>query len=433
MVGFADVAAAARRMRGLLHRTPLLESLALNNMVGGRVLVKAECLQRTGTFKVRGATNRILTLAPDAKRRGVVAFSSGNFGQGLAAAAARLGVPATIVMPEDSPRNKVDRARSYGAEVALSPVVPAENREVTAARMAEELSAERGLELLHPFEDREVIAGQGTVGLELAEQCGEVGAALDAFVVQTGGGGLTAGCCLALAELMPGVPRYAVEPEAYDDHAQSLSRGERVTLQGNPPSICDALQAAAPGMHTFPITSRLLAGVKTVSDAEVRHAMRVAYETLQVALEPSGAVALAAVLFGHVDAVGRTVGVVASGGNLDVVKLARVLGCPAHGGDPSQPSVPPPFDWTGLTLQRIELARPFLAVSARASGATLGCGYLNLEAAERNGEPAATVTGAATYAAMLDAEVQAANAAARNLGVAVGMPGRAALELFKGA
>jgi cysteine synthase len=201
-------------------------------------------------------------------------------------------------MPGDAPVNKQVRCRSYGARVVLSDVVEGENREVTAARLAESLSREHGFTLLHPFEDHDVIAGQGTVAVELAEQAtADLGVThVDAFFVCAGGGGLAAGCCLALEESMPECKRYAVEPEAYDDHARSFAAGERLSVTGNPYSICDALQAASPGANTFPITSRLLTGVLTVSDDEVRHAMRVAFECLQLVLEPSGAVPLAAVL-----------------------------------------------------------------------------------------------------------------------------------------
>jgi cysteine synthase len=201
-------------------------------------------------------------------------------------------------MPGDAPVNKQVRCRSYGARVVLSDVVENENREVTAARLAESLSREHGFTLLHPFEDHDVIAGQGTVAVELAEQAtADLGVThVDAFFVCAGGGGLAAGCCLALEESMPECKRYAVEPEAYDDHARSFAAGERLSVTGNPYSICDALQAASPGANTFPITSRLLTGVLTVSDDEVRHAMRVAFECLQLVLEPSGAVPLAAVL-----------------------------------------------------------------------------------------------------------------------------------------
>lgn len=184
--------------------------------------------------------------------------------QGLAAAAASCGVKATIVMPGDAPVNKQARARSYGASVVLSDVVAGENREVTAARLAETLARERGLALLHPFEDKDVIAGQGTVAVELAEQAkSELGVPhVDAFFVCVGGGGLAAGCCLALEERLPECKRYAVEPAAYDDHARSFVAGKRLSVSGNPSSICDALQAASPGVNTFPITSRLLTDVR---------------------------------------------------------------------------------------------------------------------------------------------------------------------------
>ena len=260
--------------------------------------MKAECLQKTGTFKIRGALNRVLCLSAAEQAAGVVAFSSGNFGQGLAAAASSAGVSCTIVMPGDAPLNKQARARSYGATVVKSEIIDGENREITAARLAAQIAKAEGRTLLHPFEDYEVIAGQGTTALELVQHCAANSIpTLDSFLVGHGGGGLTAGCCLALDKLMPACSLYAVEPEAYDDLARShaASPQQRLEVKGNPVSICDALQAAAPGENTFPITSKLLTGVLTVSDEEVRYAMRVAFEMLQLVLEPSGAISLAAV------------------------------------------------------------------------------------------------------------------------------------------
>jgi len=286
---FADVAAAAVRLTAThaIHRTPLLESVALNLLTGGRILVKAEALQIAGSFKIRGALNRVLCLSPAERERGVVAFSSGNFGQGLAAACMFEQVKCTIVMPEDAPVSKEERARSYGADVVRADIVEGINREVTAAELAASISADTGATLLHPFEDFHVMAGQGTCAMEIVEQCAEreIGA-IDTLLVPTGGGGLSAGCCLAMAELSPSTAVFAVEPEGYDDHVQSLSAGERTALTSSPESLMDSLQAVAPGEHTFPVTSKLLSGAIAVDDAEVTNAMAVAFETLQLVLEP---------------------------------------------------------------------------------------------------------------------------------------------------
>jgi threonine dehydratase len=342
-VRVSDVEAAARRQDGRIVRTPLLESLALNNMTAARILVKAECLQTAGSFKIRGALNRLLCLRPEQRERGVVAFSSGNFGQGLAAASGMLGVGCTIVMPGDAPVNKQERARSYGATVELSEVIDGVNREITAAELAKQLASERGLTLLHPFEDAEVIAGQGTCALEICEQCAEksLPTSLDALLIPAGGGGLSAGCCLAMESRMPQAEVFIVEPDGYDDHVRSLNsegRTSRLSVEGAPPTLCDSLQAVAPGENTWPINRRLVSGGISVNDDEVRAAMIVAFETLQIVLEPGGATGLAAVLSGKVPGgvAGRTIGVVASGGNLNLAKFAKVLGCAAFGGGGAQ-------------------------------------------------------------------------------------------------
>jgi threonine dehydratase len=315
-VRFADVAGAAERLRGVAATTPLLESDALNELAGGRLLIKAECLQRTGSFKFRGAYNTILTLRPAA----VVAFSSGNHAQGVALAARLLGIPATIVMPADAPRTKLEGTRALGAEVVTYDRT-GEDREA----IGREIAARTGAAVVRPFDDPRIIAGQGTVGLELAEQAAARGAALDAVTVCCGGGGLVAGCALALTHLVPGVAVHPVEPAAFDDTARSLAAGKRL---GNPPdarSFCDALLSPMPGELTFAVNSRLLAGGLAVTDAEVAHAMRLAFRHLKLVIEPGGAVALAAALTGKLPARGRTVGVVVSGGNVDAELFAEVL------------------------------------------------------------------------------------------------------------
>lgn len=324
---FSDVTAAAARLAGThsLHRTPLLESVALNLLTGARILVKAEALQIAGSFKIRGAMNRILCLSPEERAKGVVAFSSGNFGQGLAAACMFENVKCTIVMPGDAPVPKEERAKSYGATVVRSEIIEGVNREVTAAALAQSISTNEGATLLHPFEDFHVMAGQGTCALEIIEQCEDrqIGT-IDALLIPTGGGGLAAGCCIAMAELSPDTEVFAVEPEGYDDHSQSLATGAITPLEASPASLCDSLQAVAPGEHTFPINQALLAGGLVVNDTEVSHAMAVAFEMLQLVLEPGGAAGLAAVLSGKIDLKGKTIVVIGSGGNVDLEKFGKI-------------------------------------------------------------------------------------------------------------
>ena len=315
-VRFADVAAAAERLRGLAVETPLLESEALNELAGGRLLVKAEPLQRTGSFKFRGAYNAISVLRPAA----VVAFSSGNHAQGVALAARLLGIPATIVMPADAPRAKLDGTRALGAAVVTYDRAT-EDREAIGA----ELASRSGAVLVRPYDDPLIMAGQGTVGLELGEQATRRGAALDAALVCCGGGGLVAGCAVALARVAPGAAVYAVEPQGFDDTTRSLAAGERVANAPGGRSMCDALLAATPGELTFAVNRRLLAGGLAVTDEEVGEAMRLAFRHLKLAVEPGGTVALAAALAGKLPTRGRTIGVVLSGGNVDAALFADVL------------------------------------------------------------------------------------------------------------
>jgi threonine dehydratase len=313
---FADVEAAAARLRGVVRRTPLLESDVLNELAGGRLLLKAECLQRTGAFKLRGAYNAISQLAG----RAVVAYSSGNHAQGVAAAARLLGVPATIVMPADAPTIKIESTRALGAEVRLYDRFREVREEIGA-----EIAARTGAALVRPYDDPQVIAGQGTAGLEIAEQALELGPRPDAALICCGGGGLTAGCALALAERLPGIEIRTAEPEGFDDTDRSLAAGERLANAPGSASICDALLAPMPGELTFEINRRLLAGGIAVSDAEVRRAMALAFLHLKLVLEPGGAVALAAALSGRFDAKGRIVAVMLSGGNVDPALFADVL------------------------------------------------------------------------------------------------------------
>jgi threonine dehydratase len=313
-----DVRDAAVRLRDVAVRTPLLESEALNALAGGRLLLKAEPLQRTGSFKIRGAYNTISRLGG----RPVVAYSSGNHAQGVAAAARLLGVPATIVMPADAPRIKLDNTRAYGAEV----VTYERDREVRE-EIGERIAAETGAALVRPYDDPNIVAGQGTVGLEIAEQAEEEfgGARPDAALVPCGGGGLVAGCATALAARLPGIEVYAVEPDSFDDTARSLAAGARQRVAPDARSTCDALLVPTPGELTFAVNRHLLRGGLTVGDDEALRAMALAFLHLKVVVEPGGAVALAAALGGRLDCRGRTVAVVLSGGNVDPALFARAL------------------------------------------------------------------------------------------------------------
>ena len=311
---------AAERLEGKAVRTPLLESPPLNAALGGRLLVKAEVLQRTGSFKFRGAFNRLSQIPPEARAQGVVAFSSGNHAQGVAAAAQLLGMPAIIGMPADAPRIKVANTRGYGAEVVFYERAT-EDREAIAAKII----AARGATLVKPFDDAEIIAGQGTSGLELAEQAAARGLALDAVVVPCSGGGLASGVALAFEALSPGTAIHTAEPEGFDDTARSLAAGTRVKNARGGKSVCDALLAEQPGEITFALMAPRIASGIAVTDAEVAHAMAVAFSHFKLVVEPGGAAALAAALAGKVPVRERTVAVLCSGGNVDATLFRRLI------------------------------------------------------------------------------------------------------------
>ena len=314
---FSGVLDAARQIAGVAVRTPLIESPALNDRLGGRVLIKAETLQVAGAFKFRGAWNRISRLTDEEKARGVVAYSSGNHAQAVAAAARRMGTPAIIVMPADSPRVKVEGVIAFGGEVR-SYDRWTESREA----IGEEIARTRGSVLVRPFDDPFIIEGQGTTGLEILEQAD---APIDQLLCGASGGGLIAGINLAFAARSPDTRVFAVEPAAYDDTRRSLEAGERVSFPpGAAPSICDALMSDRPGELTFPINRRL-AGVLTVTDAEVAEAVRYSFRTLKLVVEPGGAVSLAALLAGKVEVAGRTTAIVPSGGNIDPALFAAII------------------------------------------------------------------------------------------------------------
>ncbi len=307
-----DVEDAAERISEWLISTPVLEHDVLNRRASCRVLVKTESLQHTGTFKIRGAMNRLLLLSHDERAAGVVAFSSGNHAQGVAMAAQWLGVPATIVMPEDAPKIKQLNTRMLGAEVVLYDRAR-EDREQIAA----DIAAKRGAALAPAFDHPDVIAGQGTVGLELAEFALRRRLDLEGMFVPCGGGGLIAGAGLAIKSAFPDCELIAVEPEAYDDTQRSLDAGRRQVVIGHPRTSCDALMAPTPGAITFAINREQLSGALTVTDAQAAHAMAFASRYLKLVLEPSGAVALAAVLSGAAEKY-DCVGIVLTGGNVDL-------------------------------------------------------------------------------------------------------------------
>jgi threo-3-hydroxy-L-aspartate ammonia-lyase len=313
MLSLDDVRDAAARLDGVAHRTPVLRSRTLDAMVGTEVHLKAECFQRGGAFKFRGAYSLISTLDAAERAVGVVAFSSGNHAQAVALASQLLGVRAAIVMPEDAPALKLSATRGYGAEVVLYDRY-ADDR----AAIARDLASERGAVLVPPFDHPLVMAGQGTAALELLDEVGR----LDALLAPVGGGGLVAGCATAAAALDPGIRVIGVEPEAGDDTRRSLAAGHRVEIPV-PRTIADGQQITAPGALTFPIVQRLVSEVVLVSDGELLDAMRFAFDRLKIVLEPSGACGLAALLAGRVDA-GERCGVILSGGNVGLERFAEL-------------------------------------------------------------------------------------------------------------
>ncbi len=314
-VTYADVAAAASRLHGAAHRTPVLTSTTANAMTGAQLFFKPENLQRMGAFKFRGAYNAIAKLEGEARKRGVLAFSSGNHAQAIALAGRLQGVSATIVMPSDAPAIKLAATRGYGAEVITYDRMT-EDREALAKKIA----AERGLALIPPYDHADVIAGQGTAAKELIEDAGP----LDYLFVCVGGGGLISGCALAAHELSPGCKVIGVEPEAGNDVQQSLAKGEIVSIPV-PKTIADGAQTTFPGKLTFAIMRALVAEVRTVSDAELIEAMKFFVSRMKIVVEPTGCLAAAAVFGKQLDLAGKRVGVILSGGNVDPQALAKYL------------------------------------------------------------------------------------------------------------
>lgn len=320
MPDIRHIEAAASRLRGHALRTPLLGSSFLNDIAGRRVWLKAECLQHTGSFKFRGGWSAVSALSPDQCAKGVIAYSSGNHAQGVALAAARHGAPCVIVMPSDAPAIKIENTRAYGAEVVLYDRVR-DNRDAIGAKLA----AARGLTLIKPFDDAQVIAGQGTCGLEIAEQAAELGISRADVLVPCGGGGLSAGVALALESRAAGLRVRPCEPEGFDDTARSLAAGEVRRNAAATGSICDSILTPTPGGLTFPVLRRLAGPGLVVSDAEALQAMALAWARLKVVLEPGGAVALAAALFRPDEIAGDDVICIGSGGNVDTALFQRAL------------------------------------------------------------------------------------------------------------
>jgi threonine dehydratase len=317
---FGDLLAARSRLSALACRTPLIEHPALNALTGGRVLLKAENLQRVGAFKFRGAYNKIAQLDRAAYPGGVVACSSGNHAQGVAAAATIMGLRSVIVMPSDAPRLKIARTKAFGGEVIAYDRVK-EDRDA----IARELCGSRTAAYVHPFDDPDVIAGQGTAGLEMMEQAEAIGAMPDIVLVGASGGGLASGVSIAVKEKSPATIIYSVEPAGFDDLARSLAQGERQRNAELSGSICDALMSNTPGKLTFEVAKRNLAGGLAVTDEEAKTAVRYAFEELKLVVEPGGAVSLAAILAGKLPLKGKTVAAILSGGNIDPTLFAEII------------------------------------------------------------------------------------------------------------
>lgn len=324
MIGVEDIEAAAERLNNIRVATPLLQNSELDRIAGGEVLIKPECLQLTGSFKIRGAYNRLSQLSSQSAARGVVAWSSGNHAQGVAAAGRMLGIATTIVMPEDAPVAKLENTRRLGGEVVTYDRY-SEDREFIATSIA----AQRACELVPSYDHEHIIAGQGTIGLEIAEDATAMGLPPQQVLIPCGGGGLSSGCAIALQSRLPDVNIIAVEPVEFDDTARSFAAGERLRIDAAARSICDALQTPIPGELTFAINRQRLQAVLTVSDAEVRAAMRFAFRELKLVVEPGGAVALAALLSGRVETANRTTVIVLSGGNVDVALFAEIQAEPS--------------------------------------------------------------------------------------------------------
>ncbi len=317
----ADVDAAAKKLEGVVLRTPLVRSPVLDEMTGGRVFLKTETLQHTGSFKFRGAYNKISSIPEDKRAAGVVAFSSGNHAQGVAAAAKMLGMRATIVMPMDAPKPKRDRTAAFGAEVVLYDRAKGEDREVIARAIAEE----RGAVMVPPYDDPFIIAGQGTAGREIVEDLAAMGLKPDIIVVPNSGGGLTAGISLAVKARVPDAKIYTVEPQGFDDFVRSLHSGKREQNPSPSGTICDGLMTGTPGEITFAVNRKLVTEGYTLTDEEVGKAIAFAFRELKLVVEPSGAISLAALLTKKIDVRGKIAVAMLSGGNIDPALFNKLV------------------------------------------------------------------------------------------------------------
>ena len=315
-IDYADISAAASRLAGIAHRTPVARSRTANERTGAQMFFKCENLQKMGAFKFRGAYNALSQFSAEQRRAGVVSFSSGNHAQAIALSARMLGMPATIVMPTDAPQMKIDATRGYGAEVQLYDRYKGDREAI-----GRELAEQRGMTMIPPFDHPHVMAGQGTAALELIEEAG----ALDVLLVCVGGGGLISGCAVAAKHALPQCRVIGVEPEAGNDAQLSLRRGEIVHIEV-PKTIADGAQTQATGRFTFPVMQALVDDVLTVTDPQLVSTMRFFAERMKMVVEPTGCLAAAAGLEGVLDVRGKRVGVIVSGGNIDVARYAALLG-----------------------------------------------------------------------------------------------------------
>jgi threonine dehydratase len=316
----ADIEAASQRLAGVAVRTPLINAPVLDDAIGARVFLKAETLQRTGSFKFRGAYNKISSIPQERRAAGVVAYSSGNHAQGVAAAARLLGMRATIVMPADAPKAKRERTLALGAEV-----VPYDRNTEDRAAIATKIMSDRGATLVPPYDDPLIIAGQGTIGAETVEDLAKLSLMPDVVVVGASGGGLAAGISLGVKARVPSAKFYVVEPEGFDDTLRSFVSGKREANARMSGTICDALMSNSPGELTFPITRELIGQGTTATDAEVARAVRYAFNELKLVVEPGGVIGLAALLAGKIDVKGKIVVGILSGGNVDVDMFERLI------------------------------------------------------------------------------------------------------------
>ena len=311
---------AADALNGVVTRTPLLENIDVNARLGGRILIKAEHAQRTGAFKIRGAYNRLRFMSTAERKRGVITYSSGNHAQGLALAARLIRTTAMIVMPADTPKSKIENTEALGASVVTFDRDNSDSNEIVSR-----LKEETGRIVVPPSGDVRTLAGAGTAALELSQQAEEADASLDAVLVPCGGGGLTAATAFLMQQLTPRTRVFAVEPELFDDTRRSLEAGERVTNPKGQRTICDSIMTPTPNEHTFEINRKLLAGGLIASDNDVRIAMRFAFDTFKIVIEPGAAVGIAAVLNGQIDIRGKTIAVFTTGGNVDPGRYCELV------------------------------------------------------------------------------------------------------------